>query len=55
MFVKPFSKTFTLENHKDIRKLIRNTYKIVEKEWKDKDTIDSDSLSNDGWCGIYDV
>ena len=54
-FTKPFSRTFTLENHKEIRNLIRNTYNIVKRDWKDVTVVDGEKLLANGLSGIYDV
>lgn len=54
MFTKGFSKTFTLENHKQIRELIRNTYRAVLRNWKDKTHVDGDELMRKGWSCVYD-
>lgn len=54
MFTKAFSKTFTIENHRQIRELIRNTYRTVIRDWKDRTEVDGDEMRRKNWCCVYD-
>lgn len=55
MFSKPFKKTFTLDNFKDIKTVIVNTYRYADKTFKGKDTVDGDMLIANGWSCVYDM
>lgn len=55
MFTHPFKKVYTLENHKEVRTTIINTYKMVEKHFKDKKEVPSQFFRDHEWGMVYDM
>ena len=50
---KSFSKTFTLENHKKIIDLIKNTFRNVKSNWQGVKEVNKSEFSKNGWCVVY--